>query len=333
MDKHFSYIDLFAGAGGLSLGFSEAGYKNIFAIDKEKNFCKTYSKNFPNHILIEDDITNLTETKILNLINNQTVDVVIGGTPCQGFSIAGSPGRNFLDDPRNKLFMEFARIVQIVKPKIFLIENVARLYNHNNGKTRSEITNTFENLGYHVESKILNTFDYGIPQIRRRIVFIGSIVNKKIKFPKPMPKNITIKDSISDLPKLSSGESSTIPNHIAMNHSSNMLHKMSYIKDGGNRFDIPIEIRPQTGDIRKYIRYNSLKPSICITGDMRKVFHYEQNRALTVRELSRIQSFPDTFEFLGTSISQQQQVGNAVPPLLAKYLALSIKDMLNEEIS
>lgn len=330
MEQEYTFIDLFAGAGGLSLGFAKAGFNNLFAIDIDQIFCNTYAKNFPNHKILNMDIKNLTKEYINDIICKKTVDIVIGGTPCQGFSLAGNPGRTFLDDPRNQLFKEFARVVSIVDPKIFVIENVARLYNHNRGITKQEIINEFTTLGYHVECKLFNMSDFGIPQNRRRIVFIGTKLNKNIIFPKPSFITTTIKNAIDNLPVLSSGQSSNIPNHIAMNHSPDMLLKMSYIKDGGNRLDIPEKLRPQKGDARKYIRYNSNQPSICITGDMRKVFHYEQNRALTVRELARIQSFPDDFVFTGSSISQQQQVGNAVPPLFAELLANSIKEMLDE---
>ena len=115
-----------------------------------------------------------------------------------------------------------------------------------------------------------------------------------------------------------------------MKHTKQMLNKMKFIGDGGNRLQIPKNLRPKSGDIRKYIKYDSSEPSICITGDMRKVFHYEQNRALTVRELARIQSFPDSFIFEGSKISQQQQVGNAVPPLMARAIANEIKKMLEK---
>jgi DNA (cytosine-5)-methyltransferase 1 len=163
-------------------------------------------------------------------------------------------------------------------------------------------------------------------------LFIGKLTDDlsyQVHFPpkekKPAP---TIKDAIDNYPPLQSGESSDIPNHEAMVHSSQMLEKMSFVKDGGSRDDIPESIRPQKGDIRKYIRYDSSKPSICITGDMRKVFHYNQNRALTVRELAAIQSYPDSFIFLGNKIKQQQMVGNSVPPLLAMAIAKAVKTML-----
>ena len=323
-----TYIDLFCGAGGFSLGFDKAGFKNIFSIDIENNFCKTYRKNFNNHNLIEKDITKITDNEIKKLVDNKKIDVIIGGPPCQGFSIAGNIGRKFIDDPRNRLFKEFVRIVRIVRPNHFIMENVARLFTHNNKKTRNEIISDFERIGYKVKAKILNSADFGVPQVRKRVIFIGTKTKSEIKFPqKTVNTYVTVKDAIDDLPSLNSGEKSEIPNHVAMNHSTQMLVKMNYINDGGDRYDIPKDIRPKSGDIRKYIKYASDKPAITITGDMRKVFHYSQNRALTVRELARLQSFPDNFIFEGTSISQQQQVGNAVPPLMAETIANSIKNM------
>ncbi len=131
------------------------------------------------------------------------------------------------------------------------------------------------------------------------------------------------------MPILKSGEKSNFKNHVAMNHSKQMLLKMHYVSDGGNRKEIPQKFRPKSGDVRKYIRYKSNEPSVTVTGDMRKIFHYSQNRALTVRELARLQSFPDGFIFESNSISQQQQVGNAVPPLMAEALANNLKYMIN----
>lgn len=326
--SNLNYIDLFCGAGGFSLGFDKAGFNNIFSLDIEDNFCKTYRHNFPKHNLVKKDIKNLTSTDIKTLINKQTIDVIVGGPPCQGFSIAGSIARNFIDDPRNYLFKEFVRVVSIVKPKCFVMENVARLYTHNKGKTRDEIILDFENIGYSVKSKIINTAEYGIPQVRKRVFFIGSRIEKGIVFPKVNNKNKTVKQAIHDLPVLNSGDKSDVPNHIAMNHSKQMLKKMSYISDGGDRTEIPESIRPQSGDIRKYIRYQGNKPSITVTGDMRKVFHFSQNRALTVRELARLQTFPDDFVFQSSSISQQQQVGNAVPPVIAEIIANTLKKSL-----
>ncbi len=327
-----TYVDLFSGAGGFSLGFDMAGFENLFSVEYDHEICETYRYNFPGHNLLECDITSLSAKKVRELVKSKNVDVVIGGPPCQGFSMAGNIGRLFIDDPRNQLFKEFVRIVEIIKPSCFVMENVARLYSRLNGDTREEIIRCFENLGYVVEARIVNASDYGVPQNRSRVLFIGKLTTNfmlQVVFPTKISGPVkTIKDAIDHYPPLKSGESSNIPNHEAMVHSEQMLKKMSFVSDGGGRQDIPEELRPQKGDARKYIRYDSTKPSICITGDMRKVFHYNQNRALTVRELAAIQSFPDSFVFLGNRIKQQQMVGNSVPPLLAKAIAEAIKSML-----
>ena len=327
-----NYIDLFSGAGGMSLGFDDAGFNNIFSIDIEPIFCETYKTNFPNHNLIQKDISKLSNEEIKSLIGNQIIDVIIGGPPCQGFSMAGNIGRKFIDDSRNQLFREFARIVEIVQPNYFVMENVARLFTHNKGETKKEIIELFKKMNYCVECKVVNTADFGIPQVRNRVLFIGNRISNNIVFPtKKIDKPISIKEAIDKLPKLKSGEKSKIPNHISMKHSEQMLEKMKYVSDGGNRNEIPELIRPKSGDVRKYIRYKSTEPAVCVTGDMRKIFHYSQNRALTVRELATLQTFPLDFIFKGSTISQQQQVGNSVRPILAKEIALTIKKMMKDD--
>lgn len=336
MRTEINYIDLFSGAGGMSLGFDQAGFNNIFSIDIEPKFCETYKTNFPKHNLIQKDISKLSNEEIKSIIGNQIIDVIIGGPPCQGFSMAGNIGRKFIDDSRNQLFREFARIVEIVQPSYFVMENVARLFTHNKGETKKEIIELFKKMNYNVDCKVVNTVDFGIPQVRNRVLFIGNKISNNIIFPtKTFDKPISIKEAIDKLPKLKSGEKSKIPNHISMKHSEQMLEKMKYVSDGGNRYEIPELIRPKSGDVRKYIRYKSTEPAVCVTGDMRKIFHYSQNRALTVRELATLQTFPLDFIFKGSTISQQQQVGNSVPPILAKEIALTIKKMMknDEQIS
>lgn len=314
------------------MGFNSAGFENIFAIDIEDEFLETYRENFKTHCVLREDITKVSNGTIKKLTNNHNIDVIIGGPPCQGFSIAGNIGRKFIDDPRNRLFKEFVRVVSVVKPKYFVMENVARLYTHNKTKTRQEIIDDFNKIGYYVECKVLNSADYGVAQVRKRVIFIGSRVTNEILFPSPIVNKFkSVKEAIDDLPILESSQTSTIPNHKAMNHTEQMLTKMSFIPDGGDRTAIPLSLRPTSGDVRKYIKYSSSKPSVTVTGDMRKIFHYSQNRALTVRELARLQSFPDSFIFKGKSISQQQQVGNAVPPLMAEEIAKSILEMIKRE--
>lgn len=186
MHTPLTYIDLFSGAGGLSLGFEQAGFQQLLSVEMESDYCQTYRTNFPHHQLLQKDLTTLTEQDLINCLNGQAVDLIIGGPPCQGFSMAGKIGRTFTDDPRNHLFKEFVRIVKIVQPYFFVMENVARLYTHNSGKTRIEIIQAFQNIGYSVECKILSAADFGVPQIRSRVIFIGRRDKGKISFPEPL---------------------------------------------------------------------------------------------------------------------------------------------------
>ena len=303
--KKYTYMDLFAGAGGMSLGFDNAGFKNLLAVEFNKDFAETYKKNFPRHNLIVDDIKNVTEQQIYDIIKNEKVDVIIGGPPCQGFSIAGNIGRNFIDDDRNRLFKEFVRFVKIIKPRVFVLENVAAMERHDKGKTIKEIVSSFKEIGYDIKYKVLNAVNFGVPQERRRIFIVGTLGENNFEYPQEINKIVTVKDAIDDLPKLENGETSEIPNHTAMKHSAQMLEKMSYVSDGGNRNDIPENLRP--------------------------IFHYSQNRALTCRELARLQTFPDSFVFLGNTGKVQQQIGNAVPVLLASKIALQVKEVLDNE--
>ena len=331
MCKKYKILDLFSGAGGFTLGFLQSGsFDILLSIDNNQKLSITYEKNFQNIKHINQDITTFKDEDIQKLQNQYNFEVIIGGPPCQGFSLAGNIGRKELADDRNLLFLSYLKFIEIIKPKIFIMENVATLAKHNKGATLKFILDSFVAIGYKVKFKILNASNYGLAQNRNRIFIVGTINNNTFEFPEEKKEEISIKDVISDLPQLRSGENSNIPNHIAMTHSKQMLEKMGYVKDGGNREQIPADIRPNSGDIRKYIRYDSTKPSITITGDMRKVFHYEQNRALTCRELARIQSFPDNFIFYGNSIDIQQQIGNAVPPLLAKQIAIQVKSFLDD---
>jgi DNA (cytosine-5)-methyltransferase 1 len=334
--KTFNFIDLFAGAGGLSKGFEDAGFSSLLAIESDRYSALTYQRNHPKAKVVVEDIKKLNQKELKSFAKLDNADLIIGGLPCQGFSMAGNLWRGRLNDDRNNLYKEFKKFVKFLKPKFFVIENVANLAKHKNGKTLKKIINGFQGLGYKVDYKVLNSAEYGVPQLRKRIFIIGNNLGVKNPFPKKTKRKeefSTIASAISDLPPLKSGETCTrIPNHESMNHSKQMLKKMKYVRDGGDRNHIPKRLRPKSGDLRKYVRFNSKKPSFCITGDMRKVFHPSQNRALTVRELARIQTFADDYEFLGNKISQQLQVGNAVPPLLAFVVGKEIFKELNEHI-
>jgi DNA (cytosine-5)-methyltransferase 1 len=323
-------LSLFSGAGGLDLGFEEANYRIMCAIEFDTAACDTYRNNFKDSLLLNENINNICADELSKQIGE--IDVIIGGPPCQGFSIAGKSGRLFLEDERNRLFLEYARFVESFMPKAFLLENVARMKTHNGGETLKEIIDTFEKIGYELEYNILNSEDYGIAQQRRRFFLIGirKDIRLKFEFPDKLKKQKKLIDVIGDLPRVESGnKNENILQHIPMSHTDQMLNKMKYVKEGSGRECIPESIRPTSGDARKYIRLDRNKPCYCVTGDMRKVFHYEQNRALTIRELARIQSFPDNFKFSGTSSQIQQQIGNAVPPKLSYILACRISEVID----
>lgn len=329
--KMFNSIDLFCGAGGLSYGFEQAGFKTLYAVEFNEVYAKSYKLNFPDVDVFCGDIRSISDKDIEEIGKKYSIDIIIGGPPCQGFSLAGNIGRRFLEDDRNRLFLEYFRFVRIIRPRMFVLENVASMITHNHGATIKEIQSIFESIGYNIQYKVLNAVNYSVPQERRRVFIVGICDNSIFKYPNESGRIISIKEAIGDLPRLESGEKSPIPLHNAMKHSAQMLQKMSYVRDGGNREDIPENIRPQTGDIRKYVRYNSQKPAFCVTGDMRKIFHYSQNRALTCRELARLQTFPDDYIFYGSTIEIQQQIGNAVPCNLAKAVASECFRSLNHE--
>ena len=326
-----NYIDLFSGVGGISLGFEKEGFKNIFSIDFDEQACKTYKKNFSNHNLIEKDIKDLTKKEILNIIKGKEIDVVVGGVPCQSFSMAGNRIRKNTrnrEDERHFLFKEFLRVVQIINPKIAIMENVKGILSSHNGRIKKEIIEGFEKRGYNVDYQVLNSADYGVPQIRERAVFIANKVKKTNLFPEkthPQEKYIPVGSVLKNIPKL---------NHNPRELSGITLKRVKLIKQGKNWQSLPKELQTKSVHSGAYGRLDEKKPSRTImtrfdTPTVGYVIHPKEHRTLTVREGARIQTFPDNFEFVGTNSSQNKQVGNAVPPLMARAIAKQIKKMLD----
>ena len=291
---------------------------------------------------------------IENTIGNRELDVIVAGPPCQGFSLSGP--RNF-DDERNKLYLAVIKTVRIFKPKAFIIENVPGMATLYNGEIKNEILKRFKKMGYNISCKILCAADYGVPQMRKRLIFMG--VRKDVgepHFPDPIydEKNyITCRDAISDLPSRESelGENTDIyndfpktkyqikmrgirkvlSNHVGTNHTTLVKETIALVPEGGNYKDLP----EGWGESRKFneawTRYDGNKPSKTIDTGHRNHFHYKYNRVPTVRENARLQSFPDDFVFLGTKTQQYRQVGNAVPPLLGFALANELIKILEKE--
>ena len=345
-------IDLFSGAGGLSLGFERAGFNTVLAIDYWAPAIETYNMNRKNKVGQVQDITKLNED-FFKKYDLDNLSGVIGGPPCQGFSMAG---RRIIDDDRNKLYRDYFRVLQILKPDFFLMENVVGLTNLNGGAIKEDIIQRAANIGYHVTYKILSAADYGVPQNRRRVIFVGiknSIYKKKGEFEFPIPKNyrVTCLEALSDLPNLDEGQDKTtyicepqndyqkfmrknsliVCNHEQSKHSKETIEAISYVPQGGGMKDVPTTIR---GD-RKYssllIRMDSTKPSQTIDTGHRTYFHYKENRVISVREAARLQSFPDDYIFCTGKQNQYKQVGNAVPPILAYEIAMAIKKYFGKE--
>ena len=343
-------IDLFAGVGGLSQGFEWNGFEPIVAIDFWADAIKTYNHNRKDKVGISMDVTKFNDELLPKILKEHKIDGIIGGPPCQGFSTArlsnATEKIGKVNETRNHLYLEFFRTVDIVRPKFFLIENVRGLVSTNKGAFVKDIIERFGVIGYNVSYEILNASDYGVPQNRQRVFFVG-LLDGKFEFPEKFDHKVTTKEAINDLihsnednvqkysipskneyQKLMRNGKKDVKNHEVTIHNEQTANVISMVPDGGNIKSLP----PQYWEIRKYNkafqRMNSILPSNTIDTGHRNYFHYEANRIPTARESARIQSFPDSFEFLGTKGSQYKQVGNAVPPLLAKVLAEKIKSYL-----
>lgn len=346
MSNKKTVLDLFCGCGGLSQGFIDAGYKVSLGIDKWKDAIETFNYNHKNSKGIVADLFDLKPEMVSKNENIKEVDVIIGGPPCQGFSIAG---KRIVDDERNQLYKTFVNFVDYFNPKAFLMENVPNIMSIGKGAVKEQILKDFENLGYNVSYKILLASDYGIPQNRKRAFFVGLKENTEFEFPLPTtPKDkITSKDAISDLPehtiddgtpylnnvntpfqKQMRNGSKIVFNHQITEHKEKTVEIIAMVPDGGNYKNLPKELHSTRKVNIAWTRLNSQKPSFTIDTGHNHHFHYEYNRVPTARESARLQSFHDDFVFLKGKTSQLKQIGNAVPPLLAKELAISLKKYL-----
>lgn len=394
VNNTLTMLDLFAGAGGLSEGLSEAGFHSLFASEIVPVYADTYKLNHPGTKVFTADIRSLDAKIILSDLGLERgqLDLLAGGPPCQGFSI-NAPVRSILDQ-RNHLFKEYLRFVDAFAPRAVLIENVPGLVSFEHGATLHAILDALAQLGYGADVRILGAAYYGVPQMRWRTIILGlrGKVLPPVAFPEPIyhapirpnftttfdgqmlvklpapevsAAFTTVKEAIGDLPPLTCGErgnevkeyisepfcdyqrrlrtgSSGVYNHEAPGLSKINLERLKYIKPGGNWTDIPDDLLPKgmkranRGDhTKRYGRVTAdgLASTILTKCDPHwgAYFHYEQDRSFTVREAARIQSFPDHYIFTGTIAEQFAQVGNAVPPLLAEAVGLTLKSILMED--
>lgn len=346
MNNKPKVIDLFCGCGGLSQGFLDAGYNIILGIDKWQDAIETFNFNHKNSNGIVADLLTLSPETVSKNEKIDTVDVIIGGPPCQGFSIAG---KRIVDDERNQLYKSFLHYVEFFKPKAFLMENVPNIMSIGKGAIKAQIIIDFEQIGYKISNKILLASDYGVPQNRKRAFFVGLRDGSVFDFPEPTtPDNkITSKQAISDLPEhtLKDGESysfdsksnyqkqmrngnKVVFNHQITEHKDKTIEIIAMVPDGGNYKSLPKELHSTRKVNIAWTRLNSNKPSFTIDTGHNHHFHYEFNRVPTARESARLQSFHDDFIFKKGKTSQLKQIGNAVPPLLAKEIAIKLKKHL-----
>jgi len=338
-------IDLFSGCGGLSQGFLDAGFNVVLGIDCWDDAVQTFNKNHDESTGVVANLKNETAKDISAKKSIKNIDIIIGGPPCQGFSIAG---KRIVEDERNELYKSFVEFVRFYQPSAFLMENVPNILSMGGGMVKDKIINDFKKIGYTVNTDVLMASKYGVPQNRKRAFFVGFRNGHLFDFPEPDTDILlTSEDAISDLTNESINDGSFYPlspkseyqrmmrngakkifNHEITKHKEKTIRIIGMVPDGGNYKDLPLEYRETRKVNIAWTRLNSQKPSFTIDTGHRHHFHYEFNRVPTVRESARIQSFKDDFIFSGSKTSQYKQVGNAVPPILAKKIALAILEQL-----
>lgn len=338
-------IDLFAGAGGLSLGAEMAGISMRYAVEADTHAAASYRKNFKDATVFCEDIRKLSTDGL----KSEPVFIIMGGPPCQGFSLSNTKTRD-MSNPNNRMFEEFLRFVKDIGPTWFVFENVYGLTKFKNGdeNIQDHIENKFRNIGYKVKSKILYASDYGVPQRRNRLFIVGNKENIDFEFPKEFDYTVSVDEAIGDLPVLGNGEvlkegKYTIPfeqaapyaqlmrekskaptQNIVSRNRDYVIERYKYIGEGENWSSIPDHLMGNYADKKRchsgiYKRLTGSKPSVVISNYRKSMLiHPHQDRGLSVREAARLQSFPDHFIFEGPISYVQQQIGNAVPPLLAK---------------
>lgn len=333
----YKVMDLFSGAGGFLLGFEKEGFDIILSTDFDEDCEKVHKINRPNIPFVRADIRTLSNEKIDELLNGQTVDVLIGGPPCQGFSTIGNrvssdPERRTKYDPRNDLFREYIRILNHLQPKVFVMENVKGIKTRDGGTIFEEIQRQFKETGYDFNCITLNAADYGVPQYRERVFFYGTRIGVDFEAPIPThgenrnPYNIVL-DAIGDL----ANKGEEVSNHVPLKHGEKNIRRYQLIPEGGRlpENDLPADLyRKNFGNTFKRLDRN--KPSLTmVPGHNAFPIHPWLDRSLTVREAARIQTFPDDYIFSGRRDKQCMQVGNAVPVQLANAWAKQVKGVLD----
>lgn len=353
--QRYNVVDLFAGVGGLSYGFSKLSEFNILVANElQSQIAKAYTLNHPNVKMFNCDINELTEAVLLDALGGKSVDVLVGGPPCQSYSTIGN---RKLDDRAN-LFLQYKRILQILQPRAFVFENVVGMLSMQDGKLFKQIQKEFEEIGYTLKQKVMDAADYGVPQHRKRVILIGFKVDNNFAYPEPthgvgLNDHITLGETFGDLPTLRSGEKSDtyakepvtefqrfirgsaniLTEHKAPKPGDHIIKIMEALKDGEGKESLPDEIRPPKGFGNAYAKLWWDRPSTTITRNFAcpsssRCIHPRDSRILTVREGARLQSIPDDYKLPETDTMKRLAIGNAVPPLLSMAIAKQILEAL-----
>lgn len=340
-------IDIFSGVGGMSIGAEMAGIKIAFAVENNIHAAETFQNNHNNTIVIKEDIRKVDFRNLLT----ESPFILFGGPPCQGFSLSNTKTRT-TDNPNNALFEEYLRSVEELKPEWLVFENVQGFQNFGHGIVVQELENCLKELGYTFKKKVLWASDYGVPQHRNRFFLIANRIGIDYSFPESIQKKVSVWEAISDLPKLKNGDyfdtlpylsndlndytklvranSQEAPQNYVSRNKDYVLERYKHIKIGQNWQAIPSELMANYSEVKNthsgiYKRLDPNQPSVVISNYRKNMLiHPFEDRGLSVREAARLQSFPDDFIFKGSLSHIQQQIGNAVPPLLAYHIFKSI---------
>ena len=347
--KEYNVIDLFAGVGGLSYGFSEMPEFHILAANEiERDIAAAYSLNHPGVTMLNCDICALTESALLEATGRQQIDIVIGGPPCQSYSTLG---KRRLDEKAS----------QLLKPRAFVFENVVGLLSMDHGRLFPQIQAEFREIGYCLKHRVLDAVDFGVPQHRERVILVGFRGENPFIYPEATHGSgkkayVTLRDALGDLPCLKGGQQSaeyageadndflkfvrrgsgTLTEHIAPKNGAHLVRIMEALKDGQSKCDLPEDIRPKSGYGNTYAKLWWDRPSTTITRNFAcpsssRCIHPRDSRAMSIREGARLQSFPDDYRFYGSDGMKRLEIGNAVPPLLSVAIARQMALALESE--
>lgn len=357
----YNCVDLFAGAGGLTYGLSQSGFISKIGVEYDVSAAKTLKSNNPETSVVVEDIRKLDPIQVIETheMIKEDIDIIVGGPPCRGFSVSNTRTRNS-ENPLNSLYQSYLEFINKIRPRIFVFENVEGFISYNGGKVLDDLIKKTSSFGYHTSYKLINAEKYGVPQKRKRVIIIGSDHQYNDFFDLPQKRKVKVKEAISDLPHVKNGnridslpykknsnlsdfqvkmrtsQHQTVSNNQLTKNGELVLKRYSYIPQGGNWRNIPDEYMQNyankdnchSGIYHRLIWEDTSKTISNYRKNM--LIHPLEDRGLSVREVARLQSFPDNYIFSGSLGSQQQQVANAVPPIIGTLIGNNIWKYLYE---